>query len=250
MRKRWTLQAGLATLMGVACLAACTASTRAGSSIPLPPTQLEQQHEPFDLPTSPMPDGEMKTKWLSVESELDDEGARLAACRLDRLECTSTVALRFLALVDRARARDGRARIGEINQDINLAIHPMSDMAQFGKPDVWSSPLTTLARGSGDCEDYAIAKYLALKEIGVAEERLRIVVVSDALSGEGHAVAAVRLDGHWWLLDNRRMDMIQDMSAKYYRPLFVLGRHLALKYESASSAADASKRLTGATNPR
>jgi predicted transglutaminase-like cysteine proteinase len=249
MRKRWTLLAGLAALIALARPVAFAASEQAGSASPSMP-QVEQQHEPFDLPTTPMPDGDMKSKWLSVESELDDEGVRLAACRLDRLECTSAAALRFLALIDRARARDGRARIGEINQDINLAIHPMSDMAQFGKPDVWSSPLATLARGSGDCEDYAIAKYVALKEIGISEERLRIVVVSDALNGEGHAVAAVRLDGRWWILDNRRMEMIQDLFAKYYRPLFVLGRHLTLKYESASSAADASKRLTGATNAR
>ena len=218
--------------------------------MPSAPTQVEQQREPFGLPTSLLPDGEMKAKWQAVESELDDEGVRLAACRLDRLGCPSAAALRFLALIDKARARDGRARIGEINQDINLAIHPMSDMAQFGKPDVWSAPLATLARGAGDCEDYAIAKYVALREVGVPEDRLRIVVVSDALNGEGHAVAAVRLDGHWWLLDNRRMEMVQDTSAKHYRPLFVLGRNLSLRYDSASSAADADKRLTGTTNAR
>src|SRR5262249_39446695 len=174
MRKRWTLLAGVSAPIGAAFLFFCTASSRAGASIS--GISVEQQHEPFFLPTTPMPDGDMKSERLSFGRELDDEGMRLAACRLDRLECTSVVALRFLALIDRAQARDGRARIGEINQDINLAIHPMSDMAQFGKPDVWSSPLATLASGSGDCEDYAIAKYVALKEIGIPEERLRIVV--------------------------------------------------------------------------
>ena len=72
--------------------------------------------------------------------------------------CASPAALQFLAIVDSAKARDGRARLGEINRAINLAIRPISDLAQYGARR-WSSPLTTFATGAGDCEDYAIAKW-------------------------------------------------------------------------------------------
>ena len=82
--------------------------------------------------------------------------------RAIRDRCASPAALKFLAIVDAARLREGRARLGEVNRAINLAIRPVSDLAQYGQVDVWSSPLATLTRGGGDCEDYAIAKFVAL----------------------------------------------------------------------------------------
>ena len=86
--------------------------------------------------------------------------------------CVSPAALKFLDIVDAARLREGRARLGEINRAINLAIRPISDLAQHGQIDVWTSPLATLARGGGDCEDYAIAKFVALRRAGIAPDDL------------------------------------------------------------------------------
>ena len=133
-------------------------------------------------------------KWLSVQRKLDDERVQLALCDGDRERCVSPAALQLLALVDKARAREGRARLGEINRAINLAIRPMSDLAQYGEIDVWSSPLVTFARGAGDCEDYAIAKFVALRLAGVSPDDLRIVIMRDTIHGEDHAVAAARLE--------------------------------------------------------
>ncbi len=73
---------------------------------------------------------------------------QLAICEGDREGCASQEALRFLAIVDAGRARDGRARFGEINRAINLAIRSASDLAAYGEPDVWATPLATFARGS------------------------------------------------------------------------------------------------------
>ena len=129
----------------------------------------------------------MLDKWNGVEHKLEDEMVQLALCDGDREHCVSPAALQFLAIVDGARARDGRARFGEINRAINLAIKPMSDMAQYGQIDVWSSPLATFASGAGDCEDYAIAKFAALRMAGVSTEDIRIVVLRDQAHGEDHA---------------------------------------------------------------
>ncbi len=128
------------------------------------------------------------------------------------------------------RAREGRARLGEINRAINLAIRPMSDLAQYGKIDVWSSPLVTFAHGAGDCEDYAIAKFVALRLAGIAPDDLRIVVMRDTIGGEDHAVAAARLDGRWLMLDNRRMAMVEDAYVRNYRPLFVIDHYGVMQY--------------------
>ena len=131
------------------------------------------------------------------------------------------------------RAREGRARLGEINRAINLAIRPMSDLAQYGEIDVWSSPLVTFATGAGDCEDYAIAKFVALRQAGISPDDLRIVIMRDTIRGEDHAVAAARLDGHWLTLDNRRMAMVEDAYIRNYRPLFVIDQHGVMQYVDA-----------------
>ena len=175
----------------------------------------------------------MREKWLGVQRRLDDEGVQLALCDGDRDRCVSPAALQFLAIVDTARAREGRARLGEINRAINLAIRPMSDLAQWGQIDVWSSPLVTFAHGAGDCEDYAIAKFVALRQAGLSPDDLRIVVMRDTIRGEDHAVAAARLDGHWLTLDNQRMAMVEDAYVRNYRPTFVIDQYGVKRYQDA-----------------
>ncbi len=212
------LALGMAWLGPAPDLAAGTLITPGAANL------MRKSAEPFGLFASTLSWGALREKWLDVERKLDDERVQLALCDGDRDRCASPAALQLLAIVDNARAREGRARLGEINRAINLAIRPMSDLAQYGKIDVWSSPLVTFANGAGDCEDYAIAKFVALRQAGISPDDLRIVILRDILRGEDHAVAAARLDGHWLTLDNRRMAMVEDADLRNYRPLFVIGQ--------------------------
>jgi hypothetical protein len=82
----------------------------------------------------------------------------------------------------------------------------------------------TFSSNAGDCEDYAIAKYVALQEIGIAEDDLRLVVIHDRDSNFDHAVAAVRYDGSWLILDNRTLDMRHDAELTEFEPLFAIDR--------------------------
>ena len=198
---------------------------------------IRRSAEPFGLFASKLSAGMLREKWLGVEHKLDDERVQLALCDGDRERCVSPAALQLLAIVDNARARDGRARLGEVNRAINLAIRPMSDLAQYGQIDVWSSPLVTFTTGAGDCEDYAIAKFVALRLAGVSPEDLRIVVMRDTIHGEDHAVAVARLDDHWLTLDNRRMAMVEDAYVRNYRPLYVIDQHGVMQYAETSPLA-------------
>jgi predicted transglutaminase-like cysteine proteinase len=198
---------------------------------------IRRSAEPFGLYVSKLSGGGLQKKWLGVERELEDERVQLALCDGDRARCVSPAALRFLAIVDNARAREGRARLGEVNRAINLAIRSMSDLAQYGQIDVWSSPLVTFATGAGDCEDYAIAKLVALRMAGISPDDLRIVVMRDTIRGEDHAVAMARLDDHWLTLDNRRMAMIEDADVRNYQPLFVIDDRGVMRYDDAPSLA-------------
>src|SRR5216684_8041790 len=215
---------------GMACLGPAP-DLAAGTLVPSEsPEATGGSAEPFGLLTSTLSFGGLREKWLDVERKLDDERVQLALCDGDRERCVSPAALQFLAIVDSAKVRDGRARFGEINRTINLAIRPMSDLAQYGAADVWSSPLETFGNGAGDCEDYAIAKFAALRHAGISPDDLRIVIMRDTIRGEDHAVAAARLDGHWLTLDNRRMAMVEDSDVRNYRPIFVIDQYGVKRY--------------------
>jgi predicted transglutaminase-like cysteine proteinase len=193
---------------------------------------IKKSVEPFGQPTAMLFDGGLQEKWQRVQRRLDDEMVQLALCEGDPEGCVSPAALQFLAIVDAGKLREGRARLGEINRAINLAVRPVSDLAQYGQLDVWASPLATLTRG-GDCEDYAIAKFVALRRAGIAPDDLRIVIMRDTIRGEDHAVAVARLDGHWLTLDNRRMAMVEDSDIRNYRPTHLINQHSVMRYIDA-----------------
>lgn len=193
--------------------------------------------DPFGLSSAVVTKGTLLRKWLDTEREVDHERLVLATCQRDRASCQSQTALQFLAIVDGGRSLEGRARLGVINRAINLKIKPMSDFALYGAEDVWSAPLDTFAKGAGDCEDYAIAKFVALQEAGVSADDLRIVVLRNNFPQEDHAVLAARLDGHWLILDNRHLLMAEAKQVEHYlKPVFLIDHDGVRRYSPAPAA--------------
>lgn len=180
------------------------------------------------------------TKWRVVQAQMTEEAIRLAACRINPEAC-SVEHKRLEEIVERGRARD-RARVGEVNRAVNLMIRPVSDWQQYGTRDHWASPLETLRAGAGDCEDYAILKYLALREAGIAENDLQFVIVRDVVARADHAVLAVRVEQSWLVLDNRNLVLVDLQSAlhlKRYRVLAQFGPDAeAPDYASIAAASD------------
>ena len=64
------------------------------------------------------------------------------------------------------------------------------DLAHWGVEDYWATPSESLGSNGADCEDYAIAKYFTLKELGVPIARLRLVYAKTWQSREAHLVLA------------------------------------------------------------
>ncbi|WP_423680148.1 transglutaminase-like cysteine peptidase [Undibacterium sp. WLHG33] len=79
-----------------------------------------------------------------------------------------------------------------------------SDLEHWGVDDYWATPVEFVASFGGDCEDYAIAKYMTLKELGIPVDRLRITYVRAINIGETHMVLAYypTPDADPWILDN------------------------------------------------
>ena len=64
----------------------------------------------------------------------------------------------------------------------------ISDERTYGADDNWATPFEFLDANAGDCEDFAIAKLLALQEAGVEPNRLRLVIVRDKQRKRAHAI--------------------------------------------------------------
>ena len=195
------------------------------ASLPPAVPQRSSADEPFGQIAIPVSSGDSLSRWLVVEDQIDAEAAVLDRCLaqqgLAQQECPAP-ARKFLDIVAQGHGRTGLARIGMINRAVNLAIIPQSDMDQWGVEDRWSPPLETLTTGHGDCEDYAIAKYAALLRAGVASEDVKLVIVHRRLPDEEHAVAAARVGGRWFILDNRTQILVPDADMRGAMPLLVL----------------------------
>ena len=174
----------------------------------------------FDLHTEPVTEGELLKKWRRAKAEINQEFQTLDWCRANN--ACPAVAQRLIDLSREGAGRNGRARVGLINRAVDLAISPTSDEAQWHVPDHWSAPFETLQSGRGDCEDYAILKYLALLEAGISEDDVKIVIVKKVFPKEHHAVVATRVDGEWLILDNRTLTLVRDTDLTRAIPEFVL----------------------------
>lgn len=106
----------------------------------------------------------------------------------------------------------------KVNDLVNAQEYILDDR-NWGKSDYWATPVEFFTRG-GDCEDFAIAKYVSLRALGVPEERLRVAIVHDKVKDIPHAVLIVYADSGAYVLDNQVDEMRAASSVSRYRPIF------------------------------
>jgi predicted transglutaminase-like cysteine proteinase len=209
---------------GAIRLASLTAAKIATDAPPAPGNAPASGDEPFGLFTFRVPDGILWRKWQGVAAEIAKDQIVLGRCRADPESCPPHAA-QFIRLINAVTSKSGRAKLDEANRAINAVIGYASDLAQHGEADRWSAPLATFATAKGDCEDYAIAKYVALAEAGFPRDKLRLVLVRDRAVGQDHAVLAAHLDDRWLILDNRRGELIEDTDTSTFTPMFAIDDH-------------------------
>ena len=95
-------------------------------------------------------------------------------------------------LLVKSRGLPETEQIAKANDFFNRRITFLDDADVWGKEDYWATPLETLGRGAGDCEDFAIAKYVSLRSMGVPIDKLRLTYVRAQIDGvsQAHMVLA------------------------------------------------------------
>lgn len=116
----------------------------------------------------------------------------------------------WIELIGSSGTMSEREKLLAVNTFFNGHVAFADDSAIWGQPDYWATPLETLGRGTGDCEDYSIGKYATLVLMGIPVERMRITYVraEAGLPGSGisqaHMVLAyyAQADAEPLILDN------------------------------------------------
>jgi predicted transglutaminase-like cysteine proteinase len=81
-----------------------------------------------------------------------------------------------------------REKLAVVNDFFNSNVLFVDDILLWDKEDYWATPIEMLSLGAGDCEDYSIAKYFTLKQLGVDEDKLRITYVKAIDLNQAHMV--------------------------------------------------------------
>jgi predicted transglutaminase-like cysteine proteinase len=124
----------------------------------------------------------------------------------------------YSALLERLRKLTRAEQLVAVNDAMNRARY-ITDQENWGISDYWAA-LSEFLRREGDCEDYAIAKYMALKALGWDTGLMRVIVVQDENLGVPHAILEVRDGAKRWILDNQISVVIPDTAIAHYRPIF------------------------------
>ncbi|AOB38257.1 transglutaminase [Bordetella parapertussis] len=74
-------------------------------------------------------------------------------------------------------------QLARVNAFWNQRVLSGEDTHIWGRADYWATPLETLGKGAGDCEDYVIGKYFSLISLGVPTEKLRFIYVRARIGG-------------------------------------------------------------------
>ncbi len=152
------------------------------------------------------------------------------------------------ATIASAQSRPEAARLQAINRLFNERIVFAEDIDTAGQVDHWSSPIELLARGAGDCEDYAIAKYFSLIAAGVPSARLRMVYVKADLGGSvrAHMVLAYypQPNAEPLILDNLDPEIRPAAARRDLSPVFSFNAEGLWQGTGAQAAGDPVARLS------
>lgn len=121
-------------------------------------------------------------------------------------------------IVDLLTPLDLRAKVDAVNSLVNRYPYTPS-AANWSDPNYWETPFEFLAK-SGQCQDYAIAKFMLLRAAGVPNDLLRVVVLRDRRLDLDHAVTVVYVDGEALMLDNQIPDVVPVASIHHYQPYY------------------------------
>ncbi|MFC3050294.1 transglutaminase-like cysteine peptidase [Kordiimonas pumila] len=132
-----------------------------------------------------------------------------------RARCNREAWETFLGETDTS---DFMKTLADVNHYMNRSPY-IVDPVNWGIPDYWATPNEFFMK-DGDCEDYAISKYVTLKRLGFDTSKMRVVILQDENLRAAHAILAVEYDGEIYILDNQVDAVLPQGQILHYRPVY------------------------------
>jgi|GEM_PF-3034390 len=171
---------------------------------------LERQSEGHAKPHAPeLP--RLAEKWREMNARIEHDLFELTSC--EALSCNAGDLALIASRIGRLRKMPEAERAALVKRliDRQVSYRPDADGA-----DRWSSPLSTLLRGYGDCEDFAFLTYALLRHAGFPPDALSIHILQNRSTGSGHALLQLRLGtGSSVVFDNRKRRLTGSIDPVY-----------------------------------
>jgi len=130
---------------------------------------------------------------------------------------------RWNTLIGELSGKAAMTQVEAVNRFVN-EVGYVDDRRNWGVADRWATPDEFFAEG-GDCEDFALAKFVSLHRLGFNIERLRMVLAKDERKGIDHAFLAVYVGERAYVLDNQIKTVTPHEAISHYRPLCSFNDH-------------------------
>lgn len=157
-------------------------------------------------------------KWQNLVVSIMGAASVLDVCGEVKTTC-SQAAIHWASFLSAIRSLPKSEQIDLVNGYVNQHIEYTNDRLATGAKDDWASPFQAIG-ALGDCEDYAIAKYVSFILLGFSDEQLRLVIVKDLNIGEMHALTTVSTGETTYVLDNRFERVTPHHDVKVYQPIY------------------------------
>jgi predicted transglutaminase-like cysteine proteinase len=159
------------------------------------------------------------TKWTgALERYFDERTLREAPC--DRTEFNRCHLRQWKDFLGLLQGKSRMVQLAAVNRYMNDKTYVI-DPVNWGMKDYWATPFQFFDK-EGNCEDYAIAKFMSLRALGFDNDDMRIVVLQDLNLRVPHAILMVFV-GKWTLvLDNQFKQVVPQAIIRHYKPIYSL----------------------------
>jgi len=157
-------------------------------------------------------------QWARVLAKMKAERKLFHACLNNPAACTTAGLKSWREVAIQAKGKPQLEMLKTVNRYFNRWPYKV-DRELYGVSEFWATPSEFMKR-SGDCEDYSIAKFFALRDLGMANEDLRVVILMDRIRRLGHAVLAVYAMGDILIMDSLTDLIFSHKKYKHYVPQY------------------------------
>lgn len=216
----------ISLLLGVCgCGSKASAKSTAGVSAIPPGKGLFRSHE-FRSTLKALPN------WTRVLGSAEEQTDTFYSCDAN-MEVCSAAALSWQKIIRQSFSLSPREQLTAVNSYFNRWPYRL-DIDVYGVSDYWATPGEFL-KLSGDCEDYSISKYYALRKLGFSVDDMRIVLLKDNIRNISHAVLAVKLNGESYILDNVSDLVLSHLKYEHYVPQYSVNEFYRWAHVSPSA---------------